>query len=158
MAEDNKDSGFTPIESQEEFNRRVKERLDRADKSAEKKFKSTYAEIFQKAEQFDALQEASKSELQKAQEQLAAQNAELEKFRHRDQVNAWVNEVSAETQIPAVVLRGNTLEEIQAHAESLKSLITPQQTSPVVSSDGRRPEQNASKSTADVFADFLNSM
>lgn len=153
MAEDNKDSGFQPIESQEELDKIIKQRLDRANRQ----FKSQNAEIFQKAQQYDELQAAARTDLQKAQDERDDALKRLADYQQREQQREWIDQVSGEYGIPAPVLRGNSLEEIQAHAEALKGLIGKRDASPVVSSDGRRPTQQTGKSAADLFADIINS-
>lgn len=64
---------FKPITSQDELNRIIGERVKRA-KPAD------YDELRTKAEQFDKVQEANKSELQKAQERAEAAERRAEEF------------------------------------------------------------------------------
>lgn len=56
---------------------------------------------------------------QKAGESNAQLKAEVEALKKASERRAWVDQVAGETGIPAGVLRGNTLEEIQAHAKAL---------------------------------------
>lgn len=76
------------------------------------------------AEELDKIREAQKTEEQKRAEREAALEKELSEYRTREQVGAWKTQVSDETGVPVAVLAGSTLEEIQAHAEKLKPLIT----------------------------------
>lgn len=52
---------------------------------------------------------------------------ELEKevatLRHEKELAAWKEQASAETGVPASVLKGDTLEELQAHAAQIKAAI-----------------------------------
>lgn len=56
---------------------------------------------------------------QKAGESNAQLKAEVEALKKASDRRAWVDQVAGETGIPAGVLRGDTLEEIQAHAKAL---------------------------------------
>lgn len=138
-------AGFSPITTQEEFDQAIKGRIARAEQSAEKRFMDTHADVFAKAKQFDAMEEANKSELQKAQDALQKANEELEGYRRRDEIRAWQKEVSDETGVPADLLRGNTKEEMEAHAEQLKGFVNPTvPAAPYVSGVGRPVNQATS--------------
>lgn len=107
------------------------------------------------AERLAALEEAQKTEEQKTAERLAALEAENEKYRQAEQVSKWKQEVSAETEVPADLLAGSTLEEIQAHAERLKPhLAQPSNTPPppVVSTVGNQPAPQGSVPLRDQIA------
>ena len=69
------------------------------------------------------IEEASKTEAEKAAERLAELEGKVKDYEQREQVAAWKAEISAETGVPANVLAGSTKDEIAAHAESLKPLI-----------------------------------
>lgn len=88
------------------------------------------------ADELAALKEAQKSDAEKAAEHLAKLEAQVKEFETREQVAGWKAEVSKATGIPAVALAGSTLEEIQAHAETLKSLIPAPARGPVVPTEG----------------------
>lgn len=83
------EDGFTPITSQDEFDRMVKDRIERAKRSATP---ADYNELRKKAEELD------------------------DAVRRADEAEA-----SASTGIPAAVLRGETKEDILAHAEAIRS-------------------------------------
>lgn len=68
------DDTFTPITSQEQLNQAIGARLER-----ERAKFGDYDDLKAKAAQLDELQEASKTELQKAQEAAAAAQAERDK-------------------------------------------------------------------------------
>ena len=61
---------------------------------------------------------AEYDELKAASEKQAG---ELESMRSERQLSEWTRQVSAETGVPAEVLRGNTLEELKEHAASIRS-------------------------------------
>lgn len=77
------------------------------------------------AEKLAELEEAQKTEAQKLADRAAKAEAKAAEYERKEQVSKWKDEVSEETGVPAKALAGSTLEEIQAHAETLKPLITP---------------------------------
>ena len=90
-------------------------------------------ELEEKAARLDALEAANKTDAEK----LAAAEAKLAAYEKAAQAKAWADEVAAETGVPAHVLRGGSLEEMQAHAESLKAAFAPK--APVNPNQGRTP-------------------
>lgn len=66
------DSKFEPISTQEEFDARLKDRLSR-----EKAKFSDYKDLKAKADKFDELEAANKSEIEKATDRVAAAEAEV---------------------------------------------------------------------------------
>lgn len=87
------------------------------------------------------LEEAAKTAEQKQAEKLSKLEAELNGYRMAEKRAGWVKEVVAEVSLPseyADVLRGDSREAIQEHAESLKALIEPKGTP--VPNAGKTPE------------------
>lgn len=82
------------------------------------------------AERLAEIEKANLSEVERAKREAEEAKAEAAQYRQREQVAAWKAQVSQETGVPAAALAGSSLEEIQAHAETLKSLITPAQPAP----------------------------
>lgn len=117
------ESDFKPITTQQDLNRIVSERLSR-----ERAKYSDYESLKAKAAKFDEAEEASKTELEKAQSRAEKAEAKLKSLAHELQITAWKEQVSKETGIPADVLRGVTLEELNSHADALKTLIVPHTT------------------------------
>lgn len=74
------------------------------------------------AKRLAELEEAAKTAEQKQAERTAALEAKVRAYETKEQVSKWKKEVSKDTNIPAAALAGATFEEIQAHAETLKSL------------------------------------
>lgn len=114
----------------------------------------------EKAGRLDAIEEASKTEAQKAAELLADLQAKVAGFETRDQIAAWKATVAEASGVPAVALVGSTLEEIQAHAEVLKPLITAKDEKkgaigPYVPSAGTTPGAGSLSGPAQDFADHL---
>lgn len=146
-----------PINTQEEFDAAVKDRLKRAEKSFEKRYSEQHAEEFEKAKAYDELQERQKSELQKAEDRAAAAEAEAEKLRGAAAARDWADEVSKETGVPAALIHGATKEEMQSNAEQLKSYaegLVP--AAPHVGSEGRRPSDPSATTNAERFAALVN--
>lgn len=69
------------------------------------------------------IEEAQKSEAQKAAEKIQALEKENEAFKQEKQVQEWASEITKGSHIPPSALRGSTKEELDAHFEQLKSLI-----------------------------------
>ena len=61
---------FTPIETQEQLDAVIRERIERAERKAAEQF-AGYDQLKEKAARLDELESASKSELEKANEELA---------------------------------------------------------------------------------------
>lgn len=150
--------GFTAITTQEEFDRAIKDRLNRAEKSFEHKFKEEHKDVFEKAAEFEKLEEANKTELQKAQDQLANATKQLEGYRHKAQVATWAQEASEKYGIPANILRGDTQEEIESHAQSLKNFYEGKPASSVVESDGFAVTKKKTGSTREQFAETMDEL
>lgn len=96
------------------------------------------------AEKLAEIEEASKTEAQRMAERLAKAEERVAAFERSEQVNGWRDEVAKATGVPANVLKGSTKEEIEEHANTLKSLITPPETrkgmlGPYVPTEGTAP-------------------
>lgn len=81
-----------------------------------------YDDVKARAAKLDELEQASKSELQKALDEAAALKTELERHKSKEQVAQWAAEIVKGSDIPATVLRGTTREELEQHFEELKNL------------------------------------
>ena len=102
---------FTPITSQEDLNRVIGERI----KSVKAKF-ADYGDLKAKASRLDEIEQASKSELEKAQERIA----ELEGTVSQAQRAALVTRIASEEGVIPEVLHGDTEEEMRAAAARIK--------------------------------------
>lgn len=92
-------------------------------KAEARKWEARSKENAEAAKRLAEIEEASKTEAQKQAEKLAEYEAKVREYETREQIAAWANEVSMETGVPAVVLKGSTKEELEAHAAQLKPLI-----------------------------------
>jgi len=130
---------YTPPGSQADLDRIIADRLSR-----ERAKFADYDDLKTKASEYDKVTEAQKTAEQKAAEALAEAQGKVQAYEKREQVATWKADVSKETGVPAAALAGSSLEEIQAHAETLKPLITQAQEpqaplAPHVPSEGAPP-------------------
>ena len=136
--------------TQEELNAIVGKRL------AEEKSKfADYEDLKAKASKLDELEEANKSELQKATERANSLEAELNELKKANEVRAMREKVANETGIPTNLLTGSTEEECKAQAEAIKAYATPNGY-PRVKDGGEIPKPNGS--TKQQFADFMSTI
>ena len=112
--------GQTRTFSQDEVNAIVGKRL------AEEKVKyADYDDLKAKAAKFDEVEEANKSELQKATERAAALEKELNGLKKAEEVRIIRENVAKETGIPAHLLTGTTEEECKAQATAIADYAKP---------------------------------
>ena len=116
-----------------------------------------YDELKAKAEKFDEVEEANKSELQKAIDKANKLQSELETLTKQNEIRQVRDEVSQTTGVPASLLTGSTKDECEAQAKAIAEYKAQSAPSayPAVK-DGGDPQLNAKKSTRDQFADWLN--
>lgn len=133
------DSGtFTPPATQEDLNRIIADRLKR-----EREKFADYDTLREKASKLDAAEEAAKSELEKAIARAEQAESKIQSFETQKQIAQWKADVSKDTGVPAEALSGSSLEEIAAHAEILKPLVTAANRGPVVPTAGDHPTSTA---------------
>ena len=82
---------------------------------------SDYEELKNKADAFDAAEEATKSDLQKATERAESLQAQLDALTKANEERALKEKISEETGIPVKLLRGSSEEDLRAQAEAIKS-------------------------------------
>lgn len=129
-------NGYQPPATQADLDRIIADRVSR-----ERAKYSNYDELKAKADQFDKVEEAQKTEVQKLQDRLTAaesEAAELKTAQHRAELIATI---AAETGVDAKAIRGSNETEIREHANLLKTLIDvnagpPKKTAPYTPSDG----------------------
>lgn len=109
--------------SQDDVNRIVQERLQRE--------REKYAD-------YDDLKTAAEraQELEAQTQELTAKVAE---FESKEEHRKLVADVAETAGVPAGVLKGETKEELEAHAESIKALL--QTTGPVIPGQEKRPQK-----------------
>lgn len=146
--QENNAEGQTRTFTQDEVNAIVGKRL------AEEKSKfADYEEIKAKAAKFDEVEEANKSELQKAVERANNLEAELNGLKKTEEVRQTREKIATETGIPAHLLTGDTEEDCKAQAEAIKAFASPNY--PKVKDSGEVPKTVSGNAKAD-FAAYLS--
>jgi hypothetical protein len=107
-----------------------------------------------KAAEFDKVTEAQKSEQQRLLERAEAAEGALGAVKAAQEINDWKAQVSKQTGVPVDVLRGTDLEEIEAHAASLKALLPEPRKPGSVPGEGRTV-QTGTGDPAQQFAELL---
>lgn len=120
--------------NQAELDKIVGERLAR-----EREKYADYEAFKEKASRFDALEEANKTELQKATEKAAKLESELSALKKEKEVRELRETVAKETGIPVTLLTGNTADECKAQAEAIRAFANP--TYPTVTDHGELQKQ-----------------
>lgn len=141
-------SEFEAITSQEDFDKRIAARIAR-----ERKRFEDYEDVKAKAARLDELEEQNKTEAQKAAERLQAAErraAELEQKANRA-------EVAATKGVPAELLTGSTVEELQASADALIKFKEAAAARQHVAPNEGRGESVSGEGTAGAFARFMES-
>lgn len=101
---------FRPITTQDEFDERLSERLNR-----ERAKYSDYDQLKEQAGKYQQLEDEKKSELQREQEQREALARENEKLK----LGQLRRDIAEGKGVPAKLLSGSTKEEIEASADAL---------------------------------------
>lgn len=104
------------------------------------------------AEKLAELEESQKTEAQKLADRAAKAEAKAAEYERKEQVAAWKAEVEKTSGVPAAALAGSTLEEITAHAETLKPLIAKPAEPPTDDGKPHIPYRELSKAQAEAPA------
>ena len=136
--------------SQADVDRIVADRLQR-----ERQKYQDYDTLKDKASKFDQMEEASKTELQKATDKAAKLQKELDDLKQAETVRQIRAKVSGETGVPETLLTASTEEECKAQAEAIKAYADPGYPKVKDGGEARRPSEN--KTTSEQFADWFNS-
>ena len=102
--------------TQDELNAIVGERLKR-----EREKYADYEALKEKASKLDEIEEASKSELQKATERAQRLEAELKGLRRADELRQLKENIANEIGVPADLLSGEDEESLTSHAKAIKA-------------------------------------
>lgn len=135
--------------TQSEMNAIVSDRLSR-----ERAKYADYEALKEKAAKFDAAEEAGKSELQKAAEQITALKQQISTMTRADTIRKLREKVSAETGVPASVLSGEDEESCKAQAKAILEFAKPN-SYPTVP-DGGEVRPAAGGKTRDQFSNWFN--
>ena len=104
------------------------------------------------AKKLAEIEDASKSEAQRSAEKIGVLEARVAEFEAAERARGWAAQVSKATGVPADLLRGASLEEVEAHAEAIRAALGPGR-GPVVPNEGTGRPSPAS--TAEAFAAFI---
>ena len=137
---------FEAITSQDEFDRRLAARLDR-----ERKKFADYDELRAKASKLAEIEEANKTEAEKA---LARAEA-AEKRAAELETRTLKAEVAAAKGVPVNLLTGSTQEELEAAADALIAFRGEQKAGPTSGSLGRVNQNTVKGTPGEQFADFF---
>lgn len=136
--------------TQADLDRIVKDRLTR-----EREKYGDYDALKAKAEKLDEIEEASKSELQKATERATALQAELDSLKQANAVKAMREKVAADTGVPVNLLTADSEEACAEQAKQILEFSRPSGYPQV--RDGGEVRTSDKKSTRDSFAEWFNS-
>lgn len=133
--------------TQAEMNAIISDRLSR-----ERSKYADYDDLKAKAQQFDAAQEAGKTELQKANEKAAKLQAQLDSMTRANTLRDIRGKVAAATGVPAELLSGDTEEACTAQAQAILKFAQPGYPSV---RDGGEVRNKPTGSTRQQFADWF---
>lgn len=145
----------SPIESsermftQEQVNKLVGEARRKATN------KNENYELYKQAyEELEAIKQANKSELERAQEKASKLEAELGELKHAQEIQRITNDIALEMGVPADVLRGNSEEEIRKHAETLQATFV-KAPAPHLVKNGTFATSEEGKTKASILGDAI---
>lgn len=139
--------------TQEEVNGIVNDRLARE----RKKYEGIDLDALKsKAAKFDEMEEANKTELEKANERANKLQAELDGIKKEKELNEMREQVATEIGIPANLLTGISEEECRTQAEAIKAFAVPNGYPTV--RDGGEPQTMSKRSARDDFAAWANTI
>ena len=127
----------------------VKERLGR-----ERAKYEGFEEYKEKAAQLDAIEEANKTELQKAQDKAAELEKKLSDLENANNLRAMREKVASEKGVPIDLLTGETEEACNTQADGILKFASAQGY-PVVRDNGE-PSKMSKPSTREQFKEFMD--
>ena len=145
--EENKVETESKTFTQDELNAIVSDRLKRANEKY-----ADYEELKEKASKFDELEEANKSELEKAHERNKALEKELDDLKASNALRDVKEKVANETGVPVHLLTATTEEALMEQAKAISEYAKPQGYPSV--KDAGEPHQVGKHSTRDQFAEW----
>ena len=137
--------------TQSELDAIIGDRLARA-----KEKYSDYETLKDKASKFDQLEEASKTELQRATERAEKAEAELSQMKHDNEIKAMREKVAKETGVPVNLITGSTEDECMEQANAIKEFAVPNGYPTI--KDGGEPQTMTKRSVRDDFAAWANAV
>lgn len=139
--------------TEEDVNRIVTDRLHRERQKYEG---IDLDDLKAKAAKLDEIEEANKSEIQKANERAAKLQDELATLKKANEVRDIRDKVATETGVPTTLLTAETEEECRAQAQAVLDY---KQSAPYPTiRDGGEVQGTVKHSTRDQFAEYMNSI
>ena len=135
--------------TQADLDRIVKDRLTR-----EREKYGDYDALKAKADKFDEIEEASKTELQKATERATALQSELDALKNAEKVRLMREKVAHDTGVPASLLTAESEDACKEQAKQILEFSRPSGYPQV--KDGGEVRTSGKKSTRDSFAEWFN--
>lgn len=135
--------------TQADLDRIVKDRLTR-----EREKYGDYDALKAKADKFDEIEEASKTELQKATERAKALQDELDAFKKAESLRTMREKVAHDTGIPVNLLTAESEDACKEQAKQILEFSRPSGYPQV--KDGGEVRTSGKKSTRDSFAEWFN--
>lgn len=140
-------STFKAPESQEELDRIIQKRIERVKASYQ-----DYDALREKAAKLDEMEEAKKSELDKANHRAEQLEQELEQAK----LQVLRSDVAQTKGVPANLLTGSTQEELEASADALLEFRGETKSTPQSSAFKDMSGEPVKGDTSAQFADFFN--
>lgn len=137
--------------TQAELNAIVGDRLARV-----KEKYADYELLKGKADKLDEIEEASKTELQKAMERAEKAETELSQMKQENEIKAMREKVAKETGVPVNLITGATEDECMEQANAIKEFAVPNGYPTI--KDGGEPQTMAKRSVRDDFAAWANAV
>lgn len=137
--------------TQEEVDALIKKRLARAKSDVP----SDYEELKKKATKFDELQNANKTELEKANEELGRLRADIAQRDETARIQKLKDEVSKETGVPVSLISGTTKEEMETFAQDVAEYAK-KDSAPVLKKSGKFAHGNNQDN--DGYAEILRQL
>ena len=137
--------------TQEEVNGIVNDRLARERKKYEG---IDLDDLKRKAKKLDEIEEANKSELEKANEKAMILQAELDRITKENEVKAMREKVATETGVPISLLTETTEDACMEQAQNIKAYAFPSGYPSV--KDGGEPQNLSKRSVRDDFSAWAN--
>lgn len=151
MEETVKQEAIEKTFTQDEVNGIINDRLARE----RKKYEGIDLDALkEKAARFDEIEEANKSELEKANERAKALQAELEGMKKANEVREMREKIANETGVPSHLLNGETEDECREQADAIRAFANPTGYPKV--KDGGEVSKTMKHSTREQFAEWAN--
>lgn len=139
--------------TQDEVNKIVGDRLVR-----EREKFADYEAIKEKAAKFDEMEEAQKTELEKAQERANKLQSELDGMKAAEQIRNIRDEVAQTTGVPSNLLTADTKEGCEEQAKAIKAYTESNRPGYPSVRDSGEATTSTKGTTKEQFEDWVNSL